>query len=79
MSDTAPSPSGAVLNAADTGLLDRLEALRGELVELAFAMDLRGRTEAADVASGMAARLGELCEEFDQAAGGNSRATASRR
>ena len=50
-------------------LLDRLDALRGELVELAYALELRGRIEAADVASGTAARLGELCEEFASAAG----------
>ncbi|MBC8011762.1 MAG: hypothetical protein H7067_16880 [Burkholderiales bacterium] len=64
---------------SETDLIGRIDALRGELVELAFTMELRGRIDAADVATGAAARLGELCAEFDQAADGNNLATASRR
>ncbi len=52
-------------------LMQKLAQLRGELVELAFTMDRRGRPEAADVAMMVSARVGELCEEYgnDRTAG----------
>lgn len=42
--------------------VDKLEALRRELVDLAYERDLRGEHEAADLASMVAARLEELIE-----------------
>jgi hypothetical protein len=45
-------------------LLDRLTALRTELVDLAYTLDLRGAVTAADVAMTTSSRLAELCEEF---------------
>jgi hypothetical protein len=46
-------------------LLQKLAQLRAELVELAFTMDRRGHPDAADVAMMVSARVGELCEEFE--------------
>ena len=43
---------------------DKLEELRTELVDLAFALDRRGQAEAADVAILTSARLAELCTEL---------------
>ena len=48
-------------------ILKKLAALRVELVDLAFVMDRRGRSEAADVAMTASARIGELCQEFETA------------
>jgi hypothetical protein len=45
-------------------LLDRLAALRTELVDLAYTLDVRGAGTAADVAMTTSSRLAELCEEF---------------
>ncbi len=45
-------------------LLGRLAALRTELVDLAYDLDVRGSRAAADVAMTTSARLAELCEEF---------------
>jgi hypothetical protein len=45
-------------------LLERLDALRTELADLAFTLERRGRLDAADVAITVSARVGELCEEF---------------
>ena len=45
-------------------LLARLAALRTELVDLAYDLDVRGSRAAADVAMTTSARLAELCEEF---------------
>ena len=45
-------------------LLDRLAALRTELVDLAYDLDVRGACAAADVAMMASVRLTELCEEF---------------
>jgi hypothetical protein len=50
--------------ASNNSLLQKLAQFRAELVELAFAMDRRGRPEAADVAMMVSARMGELCEEY---------------
>lgn len=41
----------------------KLAALRTELADLAFELDAHGRPDAADVATAVAGRLGELCEE----------------
>lgn len=46
-----------------TEMRDKLAALRTELADLAFELDTRGRADAADVATAVAGRLGELCEE----------------
>jgi hypothetical protein len=45
-------------------LLGRLAALRTELVDLAYTLDVRGAGTAADVAMTTSSRLAELCEEF---------------
>lgn len=50
--------------AATPTLLDRLAALRIELVDLAYTLDVRGAVTAADVAMTTSSRLAELCEEF---------------
>jgi len=47
-----------------SGLLGRLAALRTELVDVAYDLDVRGARAAADVAMTTSARLAELCEEF---------------
>ena len=43
-------------------LLERLHALRTDLVDLAFTLECRGQMEAADVAIATSARLQELCD-----------------
>lgn len=43
------------------GLRAGVLALRAELADLAFALERRGRADAADLAAAVAARLGELC------------------
>lgn len=53
-------------------LLDRLAALRTELVDLAHDLDVRGDCAAADVAMTTSARLAELCEEFSHTSGSDS-------
>jgi hypothetical protein len=50
-------------------ILDALGRLRTELVEAAYALDLRGQQQAADVAMTTAARLAELREEYASRAG----------
>jgi hypothetical protein len=52
-----------VVTAPHAQLLERLRALRVELVELAFTLDSRGRFDAADVAMTTSARVDELCAE----------------
>ena len=44
--------------------LEKLEALRTELVDLAFDLERRGRLDAADVAITTSVRVSELCEEL---------------
>ena len=44
-------------------LLEKLDGLRAELVDLAYALERTGRVEAADVAIQVSARVGELCAE----------------
>ena len=55
--------------AANSPALDRLAALRTELVEQAYALERQGRLDAADVAIATSLRIGEVCEELaaDQA------------
>lgn len=48
-------------------LLGKLDVLRVELVELAFVLERQGSREAADVAMTTAARVGELCDEREDA------------
>ncbi len=50
--------------ATPPSLLDRLAALRVELVDLAYALDVRGACAAADVAMTTSARIAELCDDF---------------
>ena len=51
-------------HAATPALLDRLAALRTELVDVAYDLDVRGAPAAADLAMTTSARLAEMCEEF---------------
>ncbi|MBL9215624.1 MAG: hypothetical protein JNG83_09125 [Opitutaceae bacterium] len=55
-------------------LLAKLAALRVELVDLAYQLDVQGRLEAADVAMATSARVAEICEEFS---GGQSKVTVT--
>ncbi len=45
----------------------KLAGMRAEFVDLAFALERRGRIDAADVAMTAPARVGELCDEFADA------------
>lgn len=47
-----------------TKVLGRLDALRVELVDLAYELECRGRRDAADVALAVAGRVGEFHEEL---------------
>ena len=44
-------------------MLERLDALRTELVDLAFTLECQRRLDAADVAMTISARVAELAEE----------------
>lgn len=44
--------------------VNKLHALRTELVDLAFTLECQGRLDAADVAVMTANRVGELCDEI---------------
>lgn len=48
---------------ASPALLEKLDALRTELGDLAFHLEQRGRLDAADLAVAVSGRLAELCEE----------------
>jgi hypothetical protein len=48
-------------------VLEKLAALRSELVEEAFRLERQRRLDAADVAIVTSARLGELCAELEAA------------
>lgn len=48
-------------------LLVRLDALRVELVDLAYALERRGRLDAADLALAVAGRVGEFHAELSAA------------
>lgn len=47
-------------------LRSRLAALRVEFVDLAFALERRGRIDAADVAMAASARMAELCDDGER-------------
>jgi hypothetical protein len=56
------------MHAAHTDdIMEKLDALRTELADLAFTLDRRGRPDAADVALSVSARVGELRDEIDAA------------
>jgi hypothetical protein len=55
-----------------TSIHEKLDELRTELVDLAFALERRGQFEAADVAITTSSRIGELCEELRVERIGNS-------
>lgn len=66
--------------ATTPSLLDRLAALRVELVDLAYALDVRGACAAAEVAMTTSARIAELCDEFSaQPRDANSRQDSTAR
>lgn len=46
-------------------VLDKLAALRVELVEQAYALERQGRLDAADVAIATSARVAEVCVELE--------------
>ncbi len=50
--------------AVPVSTLDRLAALRTELVEQAYALERQGRLDAADIAIAASLRIGEVCEEL---------------
>ena len=45
-------------------MLGRLDALRAELVDLAYLLERRGRRDAADLAVAVSARVSEIHDEF---------------
>jgi hypothetical protein len=47
-----------------TSIREKLDELRTQLVDAAFALERRGQFEAADVAIATSSRIGELCEEL---------------
>jgi hypothetical protein len=49
---------------APATVLDRLAALRTELVEQAYLLERQGRLDAADVAVATSLRIGEVCDEL---------------
>lgn len=57
---TTTRTNGQVLLPA---LLGRLQRFRSELAEMAFALERRGRIEAADAVNAIAARLAEIESE----------------
>jgi hypothetical protein len=46
-------------------VVEKLDALRSELVELAFTLECRRQLAAADVAITTSVRIGELCAELE--------------
>lgn len=54
---TATHANGPVLLPV---LIGRLQRFRGELAELAYSLELRGRLDAADAVNAIAARLAEI-------------------
>jgi len=60
-----------------TDTLDRLDALRVELADLAYTLDRRGRLDAADLAVAVAARIGEIHDELAAGATDPDRLSAS--
>lgn len=58
-------------------MLDRLDALRAELADLAYLLERRGRHDAADLAIAVSARVGEICDELAPGPAGSDRAPRS--
>jgi hypothetical protein len=58
MIETKPVPARSVS--------DKLDRLRTELADMAFALDRRGHPEAADVAMTLFGRVGEIVDELAQ-------------
>ena len=56
-------------------VLAKLDALRTELNELAFALECRAARDAADVATTVSARIEEICDELARSAEPAGRAT----
>lgn len=52
---------------APTGFLEKFDALRTELTDLAFILERRGRVDAADIATAISARLAAWREEWASA------------
>ena len=50
-------------------LLQKIRALQTQLVERGFILDCQGRADAGELAMTTAARLGELCAEWETAIG----------
>lgn len=51
--------------AAAVPVIEKLAALRTELVEQAYALERQGRLDAADVAIAASVRLAEICAELE--------------
>lgn len=58
-------------------MLDRLDALRAELADLAYLLERRGRHDAADLAIAVSARVGEIHDELAAGSAGPDRAPRS--
>jgi len=56
-------------NRSSRQLIRRIARLRTELVDLAYALDIKGRHDAADVTLTVSARLAETCTAAVGAAG----------
>ena len=54
---------GPIMETNSAKFFEKLDQLRTELIESAYALDTRGQHQAADVAMRTSARLGELWEE----------------
>lgn len=57
----------------------RLDALRVELVDLAYALERRGRLDAADLALAVAGRVGEFHDDLSPAPARSRRGNLRRR
>ena len=51
--------------AAAVPVIEKLAALRTELIEQAYALERQGRLDAADVAIAASVRLAEICAELE--------------
>lgn len=49
---------------ANAAVIDRLAALRAELVDQAYVLERQGRLDAADVAVATSQRIAEVCDEL---------------
>lgn len=60
-------------------VLGRLDALRVELVDLAYLLERRGRRDAADLAVAVSGRIGEIHDELAAGPAGPGRSSAPAR